>query len=293
MGGAEHAVMHLLYSRFFNKALRDLGFVKFDEPYTRLFNQGLMIRDHAKISKRSNPLNPEPIVQKFGADALRLYLMFLGPWDQGGDWSDAGIRGVSRWLNRVWDLASSTAPSLAGRESEGGSGEQLSRDAGRVLLRAAHQTTRRVITDLQEFKFNTAIAALMEYTNKLSDAADDGPAGLSVHAWNDAVDRLLLLLAPMAPHITEELWERRGHAYSVHQQALPAWDEAFTAVDNITVVVQVNGKLRGQLLLPAGVSEADAIAAALADPGVKRHTEGHEFVRKIYVPGKLVSLVVK
>lgn len=303
MGGAEHAVMHLLYARFFNKALRDLGFVKADEPYTRLFNQGLMIRDHAKISKRSNPLNPEPIVQKFGADALRLYLMFLGPWDQGGDWSDAGIRGVSRWLNRVWELAVPPAPTQAEKPPKVGSDGPPARDAGRDLTRAAHQTTRRVITDMQGFKFNTAIAALMEFTNQLSDVARqmstadpkalEGPSGLSAHAWNDAVDRLLLLLAPMAPHITEELWERRGHAYSIHQQPLPEWDEALTAADMITVVVQVNAKLRGELSLPAGVSEADAIAAALADPAVRRHTEGREFVRKIYVPGKLVSLVVK
>ena len=317
MGGAEHAVMHLLYSRFFNKALRDLGYVKFDEPYTRLFNQGLLIKDHRKISKRSNPLNPEPLVAQYGADTLRLYLMFLGPWDQGGDWSDAGIRGVSRWLIRVWDLVQSDDPSPFGlREASlspsgpargagikigPSAGKQVAEapeapadvtgDADREITRVAHVTTKRVVTDMHEFRFNTAIAALMEFTNKLSEAQAAG--GVSKPVWDDAMDRLVLLLAPMAPHTAEELWERRGRAYSVHQQALPKWDDAQTAADTVTVVVQVNGKLRGQVVLPAGVSEADAVAAALADAAVQRHVEGREVVRKIYVPSKLVNLGVK
>ena len=289
MGGAEHAVMHLLYSRFFNKALRDLGYVSFSEPYTRLFNQGLLIKDHKKISKRANPLNPEPIVEYYGADALRLYLMFLGPWDEGGDWSDAGIRGVSRWLNRAWDLVTGSvgAPLAAHPEPvEGRGGASADRD----LTRAAHATTKRVITDMRDFKFNTSIAALMEFTNTLGALSDKG---VSKAVWDDAIDRLLLLLAPMAPHITEEMWARRGHAYSIHQQPLPKWDDAQTASDTITVVVQVNGKLRGQVQLPTAVTEADAIAAALANSDVQRHIEGRELVRKIYVHGKLVNLVVK
>ncbi len=296
MGGADHATMHLLYARFFTRALRDLGLVDFAEPYTRLFNQGVMIKDHAKISKRSNPLNPEPIVERYGVDTLRLYLMFLGPWDQGGDWSDAGIRGVSRWLNRVWDLAARVSGRGAMHRAP------TAEDGDRAVTRAAHLTTGRVIADMREFKFNTAIAALMEYTNALERAAGGashdansvhGTATVSKATWDDAVDRLVLLLAPMAPHIAEELWARRGHAYSVHQQALPAWDESLMASDTITVVVQVNGKLRGELSLPAGVSEGDAIAAALADPAVRRHTDGHEVVRRVYVPGKLVNLVVR
>jgi leucyl-tRNA synthetase len=296
MGGAEHAVMHLLYSRFFNKALRDLGFVEFDEPYTRLFNQGLLIKDHRKISKRANPLNPEPVVARYGADTLRLYLMFLGPWDEGGDWSDAGIRGVSRWLNRVWELALDDrkgAPYAHGRTGE----EPVQPappdegDANRAVSRAAHVTTKRVVTEMRSFKFNTSIAALMEFTNTLSDAGEK--AGVSARVWNDAIDRLLLLLAPMAPHITEELWQRRGRLYSIHQQPLPEWDETLAAADMVTIVVQVNGKLRGQISLPAGVSESDALAAALADQAVRRHTDGREIIRKVFVPGKLVNLVVK
>jgi leucyl-tRNA synthetase len=290
MGGAEHAVMHLLYSRFFNKALRDLGYVHFDEPYTRLFNQGLLIKDHKKISKRSNPLNPEPVIAQYGADTLRLYLMFLGPWDEGGDWSDAGIRGVSRWLNRVWDLASQApAQAMTGRDNQDGSGAGTSATADREITRAAHRTTKRAVADMRAFRFNTAIAALMEFSNAL--AANSG--GVSPGVWQDAIRRLVLLLAPMAPHIAEELWERAGYPYSVHQQMLPTWDDALAASDMVTVAVQVNGKLRGQLSLPAGTGEQESVTAALADPSVRRHTDGHEIVRKVYVKDKIVNLVIR
>ena len=279
MGGAEHAVMHLLYARFFNKALRDLGFVEFDEPYARLFNQGVLLARHRKISKRSNPLTPDPLVGRYGADAVRCYLMFLGPWDQGGDWSDSGIRGLSRWLTRVWDLVLQEPSSANGDE------------AGRDLLRAAHQTTRRVIGDLDQFKFNTALAGLMEYTNEMARIRNGG--GVPANTWREAVERLLLLLAPMAPHVAEELWERTGREFSIHLQPLPGWDDALAAEDTITLAVQVNGRLRDTLEVPASVGEEQAIEAALASANVQRHVEGKEVVRRIYVPGRLVNLVVK
>ncbi|MEX0762964.1 MAG: leucine--tRNA ligase [Dehalococcoidia bacterium] len=283
MGGAEHAVMHLLYSRFYNKALRDLGFVKFDEPYTRLFNQGLLIKDHKKISKRSNPLNPEPVIERYGADTLRCYLMFLGPWDQGGDWSDSGINGISRWLNRVWDLSQRDASHL--------SKAQPDESAMKALTRAAHSTTGRVVGELAEFKFNTAIAALMEYTNELNRLWDNG--GISSAEWQDAVERLMLLAAPMAPHITEELWERTGHSSSIHLESLPGWDDSLAAAETLTIVVQVNGKVRDTLDLPADVSEDDAITAAMDSEKVQRHLEGGTLIKKIYVPGRLVNLVMR
>ena len=279
MGGAEHAVMHLLYARFFNKALRDLGFVEFDEPYARLFNQGVLLARHRKISKRSNPLTPDPLVGRYGADAVRCYLMFLGPWDQGGDWSDSGIRGLSRWLTRVWDLVLQEPSSANGDE------------AGRDLLRAAHQTTRRVIGDLDQFKFNTALAGLMEYTNEMARIRNGG--GVPAKTWREAVERLLLLLAPMAPHVAEELWERTGHEFSIHLQPLPGWDDALAAEETITLAVQVNGRLRDTLEVPASVGEEQAIEAALASENVQRHVEGKNVVRRIYVPGRLVNLVVK
>lgn len=281
MGGAEHAVMHLLYSRFFNKALRDIGVVEFDEPYARLFNQGTLTRDHMKISKRANPLNPEPIVERFGTDTLRCYLMFLGPWDQGGDWSDQAINGISRWLHRVWDLSlhQETAAVTGEPESE------------RELERLSHVLTSRVVTDMKQFKFNTTLAALMEYTNELGRFRDSG--NVSRESWSSAIERLLLHVAPLAPHIAEELWEQTGHRYSVHLQSTPEWDESKTVADTETIVVQINGKVREQLQLPAGVSEDAAFEAAIASEKVKRYVDDSEIVKRIFIPGRLVNIVVR
>jgi leucyl-tRNA synthetase len=282
MGGAEHAVMHLLYARFFTKVLRDLKMIDFGEPYSRLFNQGLLVKDHQKISKRSNPLAPDPLVERYGADTIRCYLMFLGPWDQGGDWSDDGLAGITRWLNRVWELATRDASGLS---STGG--EQAERE----LIRAAHKTTRRAVQDLERFKFNTAIAALMELSSEMNRRWEGG--SVSAGTWSDVIDRLLLLTAPLAPHIAEELWERRGHSFSIHNQSLPGWDDELAADEVITVVVQINGKVRERLELAADVTEEEAFEAAFASDRVKAYTDDAEIVRRIYVPGKLVNLVVR
>ena len=282
IGGREHAVMHLLYSRFFNKALRDLGFVEFDEPYAKLMNQGMLIKDHKKISKRSNPLNPDPIVEQQGADTLRCYLMFLGPWDHGGDWSDSGINGIKRWLGRVWDVA--------GRDFSG-LGESGDAEAERSLERVSHATTQRVITDMEAFKFNTSIAALMEFTTELIRAHDRGK--VSVRSWRAGVERLLLHTAPLAPHIAEELWQRTGHTGSIHLELNPVFDESLTATETITLAVQVNGKVRDQVEVPAEIDEDGAIAAAKASSNVVRHLEGTTEVKVIYVPGRLVNIVVR
>jgi leucyl-tRNA synthetase len=282
MGGAEHAVMHLLYSRFFNKALRDLGYVSFDEPYTRLFSQGLLIKEHKKISKRSNPFAPDPLVKRYGTDAVRLYLMFIGPWDQGGDWNDAGIAGITRFLNRIWDLAQRDPERLASVE--------IDEDAERELAHLSHATTKKVIGDLDSFKFNTAIAALMEYSGDLNRIWDAG--GVSPDAWRGAIERTVLLLAPMAPHLSEELWHRLGRESSVHQQALPSWDEALAGSEVVTIVVQVNGKVRDTVQLPAGASEAQAATLAMQSPKVQAHLAGKQIRKQIYVQDKLLNLVV-
>ena len=279
MGGAEHAVMHLLFSRFFNKALRDLGYVDFDEPYSRLMNQGMLIKDHKKISKRSNPLTPDPVVAKHGADTIRCYLMFLGPWDQGGDWSDSGINGIRRWLGRVWGLAQRDESILNGSEGE------------RSLERASHITTQRVITDMELFKFNTSIAALMEYTTELIRRFDAGD--VSAKSWREGVDRLLLQIAPFAPHLAEELWERTGHSSSIHLGLLPQFDENLTTSDMITLAVQVNGKLRDQIEVAADIDRDGAISAVRESQNVARHMEGMTELKAIYVPGRLVNIVVK
>ncbi|MCK4963491.1 MAG: leucine--tRNA ligase, partial [Dehalococcoidia bacterium] len=237
-GGAEHATMHLLYSRFFNKAIRDLGLVNFDEPFTRLFNQGTIVMERQKMSKsRGNVVTPDEYVARLGADTVRGYLMFVGPWDQGGGWDDSGISGIWRWLNRVWNLAL--------EERKGDGLPQMEPAAENELRRQTHKTIKRVTEDLEKFRFNTMLAALMEFTNYLTKAKE----GRSVAnaAWQEAIDSLLLLLAPTAPHMAEELWERTGHAYSIHNQSFPSWDEDLVAAEQVTLVIQVNGKLRDRV----------------------------------------------
>ena len=286
-GGAEHAVMHLLYSRFFIKSLRDLGMLQIDEPFLRLFNQGVILgQDHEKMSKsRGNVVNPDDVVGQVGADAVRCFLMFIGPWDQGGPWSDEGSNGVVRWLNRVWSLAGYDAGELDAHPAHA--------DAVRATQRILHQTIRKCYDDLDKFKFNTAIAALMELANHLSRVWNDRVNDRSVDAatWRECVSTMLLLLAPLAPHLAEELWERAGHGYSIHQQAFPAWDDALAAEDEITLVAQVNGRLRDRLNVPADISEADAKAAALGSPRVLAHIEGKPVRNVVYVPGRLVNVV--
>ena len=282
-GGAEHAVMHLLYARFFTKAIRDLGIVEFDEPFLRLFNQGTILSSYAKMSKsRGNVISPDDYVGTLGADVVRLYLMFLGPWEGGGDWSDTGVNGIARWMNRVWELCQRDGPGLPEQEAP----------ADRQITRLLHQTIRRVIGDVERFKFNTALAALMELTNALSPAYDQ--ASISQRLWREAVRDVLLLLAPMAPHATEELWEKNGGPYSIHAQPLPTWDDALAAVDEATLVVQINGKLRDRITVPADIADDEAKRLALESPRVRVYTDGKELAQVVYVPARwLVNVVVK
>ena len=278
-GGAEHAVMHLLYARFFNKVLRDLGFVDFDEPYQNLFNQGVLLKDHQKISKRSNPLAPDPLVKEFGADAVRLYLMFLGPWDQGGDWSDDAFNGITRWLNRVWDLSTRDADEIISNDENNKDFE--------ILI---NSTIKKVSEDLERFKFNTSISALMEYTNSLSKIWS---AGCNNEIWKESIIILIKLLAPMAPHITEELWELKGQKFSVHNQEFPSWDDQLISTDAKTIVVQINGKVRSQFDIEGTKSEEEVFEIALNNEKVKENIAGKEIIKKIYVKDKLVNFVVR
>ncbi len=282
-GGAEHAVMHLLYARFFTKALRDMGLVEFDEPFRRLYNQGIILgEDHEKMSKsRGNVVNPDEFVSTLGADAVRCFLMFLGPWDQGGPWSTSGINGTARWLNRLWELCQQDPSSL----DESPTDETAVRDIQRKL----HQTIKRCYEDLDRFKFNTTISALMELSNDLGRAWSDG--SVEPATWRESIEKLLLMLAPVAPHLAEELWERTGHSYSIHQQLFPAWDEDLAAEEVVTLVVQVNGKLRDKLEVPADVAEEEAKSLALASPKVQAHLGDKQVARTIYVPGRLVNVV--
>jgi leucyl-tRNA synthetase len=283
-GGAEHAVMHLLYSRFFIKALRDMGLVNFDEPFLRLFNQGVILgEDHEKMSKsRGNVVNPDEVVNQLGADAARCFLMFVGPWDQGGPWSDVGINGIARWLNRAWSIVERNPADLDSSRSD----EQAIRDTMRLL----HQTIRKCYNDLDRFKFNTAIAALMEFSNHLSKVWAE--ASIDSATWRECIEKFLLLLAPMAPHFSEELWERTGYAYSIHQQRFPEWDDTLAAEETITLVVQVNGKVRDRIQAPVDIDESAAQQLALSSPKVQAYTEGKTINKAIYVPGRLVNVVV-
>ena len=283
-GGAEHAVMHLLYVRFFTKAIRDMGLIDFGEPFTKLFNQGTIISGKQKMSKsRGNVVNPDDYVATLGADTVRTYLMFVGPWEQGGDWDDSGISGVSRWLNRVWNLA---LEDYKQHDNDGNTGK-----AETELTRMTHQTIKKVTQDIERIRFNTMVAALMEFSNYLHRVGEAGTVPEA--AWRESVKTMLLLLAPTAPHLTEELWQKTGHDYSIHNAQWPAWDESLTEEESITLVVQVNGKLRDKLSLPVSVSEDEAKKLAAEQPKVRAHTEGKQVVKVIYVPGKLVNIVVK
>ncbi|HSL01240.1 MAG TPA: leucine--tRNA ligase [Rubrobacteraceae bacterium] len=276
-GGIEHAVMHLLYTRFFTKAMRDLGLVSFDEPMLKLFNQGIILGEDAeKMSKsRGNVVNPQEFVDRYGSDVLRSFLMFIGPWDQGGPWDGRGIEGVSRFLRRALSLTNGGTSDAEADPSE--------------LARRTARTVKKVTEDLEAFRFNTAIAALMEHTNYL--LAVRGEAG--ERGWNESLRTFVLLLAPFAPHHAEEMWEALGEPYSVHEQPWPGWDEALIAAEEVTLVVQVNGKLRDRMSVPADISEEDAKELALSSARVRPHVEGRELRKSVYVPGRLVNLVVK
>lgn len=283
-GGIEHATMHLMYTRFFTRALRDMGIVDFDEPMLRLYNQGMVLgEDGEKMSKsRGNVIAPDDLVRTYGADTVRTFLMFFARWDQGGPWDSQGIRGPRRFLEDVWSLVV---------EDSAVSDEAQEPDAGeeRALRRKTHQTICKVTEDLESFAFNTAVAALMELRNSLQEAKKTALYG--TEAWNEALESLLLLLCPIAPHITEELWARLGKPYSIHQQSWPTWDEAIAAEEMLTLVVQVNGKLRDRIQVPVSITESEAKELALASERVQRHI-GDKGPRKvIYVSGKLVNIV--
>ena len=283
-GGAEHAVMHLMYSRFFIKALRDMDMLNIDEPFLRLFNQGVILgQDHEKMSKsRGNVVNPDDVVGQVGADAVRCFLMFIGPWDQGGPWSDEGINGVVRWLNRLWSVVERDADALDNQPTD----PAAVRDTQRVL----HQTIRKCYEDLDRFKFNTAIAALMEMVNHLSRVWNE--QSIDAATWRDCIDKFLLMLAPIAPHLAEELWERHGREYSIHQQAFPAWDDELAAAAEVTLVVQVNGKVRDRITVAANIAEDDARTLALGSPRIQSYIDGKAVKNVVYVPGRLVNVVV-
>ncbi len=284
-GGIEHAILHLLYSRFFTKVLRDIGFVDHDEPFLRLRNQGMILAEEGtKMSKsRGTQVAPDELVKQYGADALRLHLMFLGPWDQGGPWNNRGITGMERFIRRAFAIVTETAAN--GTEGEASENER------QEVLRLVHRTVKRVTRDLEDFQFNTMVAALMEFTNGLLPLKDSPIA--STPEWRYAIETLVLLMAPSTPYVAEELWERLGMGYSVHQQDWPTFDEALTRDQTVEMVVQVNGKVRDRLTVEPTIAEDDAKALAFASERVSEQIEGKTIVKVVFVPGRLLNFVVR
>ena len=280
-GGIEHATMHLIYTRFFHKACRDMGITRGSEPMLQLRNQGMVLgEDHEKMSKsRGNVIAPDDLVARYGADTVRAYLMFFARWDMGAPWSGGGIEGTVRWVRKTWALYKEPAKS-------GNPAPQVLKG----LRRKVHQTLRNITRDFETFEFNTIISSLMELMNELYKAREAGAAGSP--EWVEALDLYLRMTAPVTPHIAEELWESLGYPYSIHQQPWPIFDPAAAAEEQVTLVVQVNGKLRDRIDVPVGISEADAKAAALASEAVQKYLEGKPPKKVVVVPGKLVSIVV-
>jgi leucyl-tRNA synthetase len=299
-GGAEHAVMHLLYSRFFTKALADLGLVHEREPFQRLFNQGQILgADGERMSKsRGNVQDPDALVARYGADSIRLFLMFMGPWDQGGPWSPTGIDGVHRFLRRIWTLALDPTGTEPGDPTAGSlpDGVDAAR-GGHAIKMAAHRTLRGVTGDYEAFRFNTMVAKLMELTNVLVRYRGTELAGGA--DWDEAVRLLLLMLAPAAPHITEELWSRRlaaaGEPWrSIHLEFWPEVDPSAIVDETREVPVQVNGKLRDRVTVPVGISEIELEQVVLARDRVRAALDGREPARIIHAPGgRLVNIVLR
>ncbi len=280
-GGIEHAILHLLYARFFTKVCRDLGLVEHGEPFLRLRNQGMILAEEGtKMSKsRGTQVAPDDLVREYGADTLRLHLMYLGPWEQGGPWNNRGLDGMQKFIRRAWTVVQETAD---------GPFDGTAPEEADALRRLTHRTVERVTTDLDDFQFNTMVAALIEFVNELMRLK--GTAVARTPEWREALRTLALLMAPSTPFVAEELWERLGGDYSVHHQAWPVADPALTARALVEVVVQVAGKVRDRLLLAPDAPEAEVRAQVLALPKVAAALSG-EPRKLVYVPGRLVNVV--
>ncbi len=279
-GGIEHANMHLIYTRFFHKALRDMGITKGHEPMTQLRNQGMVLgEDNEKMSKsRGNVVAPDQLVERYGADTVRAYLMFFARWDMGAPWDSQGIEGSARWIRRVWTLF-----------TDDGNQGAPSAETLRGLRRKVHQTLKRITRDFENFEFNTIVSGLMELLNEMYKAREAGASGSK--EWQEAQEIYIKMMSPVTPHIAEELWtEVLGKPYSIHLQAWPAIDEQAAQEDEITIPVQVNGKLRERVVVPAEASEEEIKTAALQ--AVSAHLEGKQPKKVIVVRKQLVNIVI-
>ncbi len=285
IGGAEHAVMHLLYARMWTKVIYDAGLISFSEPFKTLRNQGMILApDGQKMSKsKNNTIEPDGLIdQGYGADAIRVMELFIGPWDQSANWSVEGLGGSYRFLQRVWTLSQGLLEVSDGKDKTDSS----------QLKKIINRTIKKVSRDLNALSFNTAISAMMEAVNDLYTLKNDLPFSEASETWRWAIKNLLQLLAPIAPHISEELWSQLGGTGSIHVSTWPTHDEKYLVSDNMTIVIQVNGKLRAELVVDLAASEADIVKQATNHERVKPHLKGQTIKRTVYVPGKLVNFVV-
>ncbi|MCO5215174.1 MAG: leucine--tRNA ligase [Thermomicrobiales bacterium] len=284
-GGIEHAILHLLYARFFTKVVRDLGMIDVEEPFSRLRNQGMILsEDGRKMSKsRGRQIGPDELVAAYGADALRLHLMFLGPWEQGGPWNDRGITGMERFIRRAYTVVSELGTSA--------SGTVTGSDAERSLIALQHRTIKRATDQIDTFGFNTMVSALIEYVNEVMKLKETDI--ITSPVWREAVETLVLLMAPSTPYVAEEMWEILGKPFSVHQQNWPVYDPALAVEASIEIPVQVNGKVRDRIVVASGASADEQLTAAKALEKIAAQIKGKQIVKEVSVPGRLVNIVVK
>jgi leucyl-tRNA synthetase len=282
VGGAEHAVLHLLYARFWTKVLADAGLLPFREPFTKLLNQGqLMGPDGHRMSKsRGNVITPDSMVETYGADALRIYEMFIAPFDQDITWSTEGINGARRFLNRIWTLYTDAYNQSASAS-----------DADTGLERLLHKTIRRVSERIDTLRFNTMVSILMEFVNALAEKQRAGTWNTA--SYHYALETLLTLIAPAVPHIAEELWELTSHPYSVIQQSWPVWEDELAKDEIVQVAVQVDSKVRGVIDIMIDASQEDVLEQAYLHPRVQQHLQGRKIIKVFYVPGKILNIVTQ
>lgn len=297
IGGAEHAVMHLLYARFWTKVMKDAGLIDFNEPFLRLRTQGMILaQDGRKMSKSlNNVITPDEVLDEgYGADALRLFELFIAPYNQEVPWSQQGLAGTDRFVRRVWALVQEYQESGI-RNQEGGGSELGTRSSelDTALVSLAHKTIKKVTNDLDNFAFNTAVAALMEFVNGLYKLKVDLPFSNAPEAWRETIQALLKLLAPFTPFVTEELWAGLGWPESIHLQGWPKFDPELVKEELVEIPVQVNGRLRATITVPPDTPEAEQINLAKEQESVKRHLQGKKIERSVVVPSKLINFVTK
>jgi leucyl-tRNA synthetase len=282
IGGIEHAILHLLYSRFITKVFCDLGLIGFDEPFKNLFTQGMIIKDGAKMSKsKGNVVSPDALIRDYGADTVRLYTLFIGPPKKDAEWSDRGVEGAYRFLGRVWRLAEKVI-----------SAKEIEKSEGNVdLRRKTHQTIKKVTEDIErEFHFNTAISAVMELVNEIYGVL--GADEKIDQTVEEAVKTAVVLLSPLVPHMCEELWQKMGNKSTIFKTSWPEYDRELVKTAKITIPVQINGRLRSKLEVEAGISEEDLKSLILSDEKIKKWIDGKPIKKMIVVPGRLTNVIV-